>query len=311
MKVYSENRNIKPGVWADEILDSLALCTGNKDQPLNPKKTTLTINPIDYFEKLTLSIIPLEKIELPKDKNPDQLEVVVWTYRKASTERENLLLIKEKLSNILEMERIDLPSLSYQEVGRMSFFIRIAIIEKSLKPDFPPFIAGEKLFYINFDLNEFPTVFCKFSERRWPNALWHIDIAAQSPLEYLYSDEDPRVIIYLNEDVPDLVMLTKSSAARNTEYKAAHFILINWLYFDVAARLSQWVLDKLPKEELNFPEFEVDSIGYIVLSTLKKIFNCENFHDLKSMYDDDNQSFLMDLQAALKLSEGIKLRGDL
>lgn len=310
MPEYSEKRDIKPGVWADGMLKSLALQVEGQDETPNPKKTTMLLDPLDFGEKLKLHLVFTNPIEIPSGKNIKELEFTVWMFRKSGTERQNKMIYKEKLPIVKDEERIKLPSLVDEEIGR-AFNLRIGILEKSENPELPSFIAGEKIFRIAFALSEFPTRYCKFSEMGWPKAIWSLEIYVDDPEEPLYSEQEPNLIVNLNEDFPEFVRLTKTSAARSPELKASHIILMNLMYYDVVLQLSDWVLQHIIKNDSGIPDYEVDSIGFIVMHSLKKFLKCKNLSEVVDLYKTDSTIFQMLLQEATKLSESFKPRSDI
>lgn len=310
MAEYSEKRDIKPGVWADDMLKSLALEIEGQDEPLNPKKTTMLLEPLDFGEKLKPCLAFTNPIEVPSGKKIKELEFAVWMFRKSGTERHNKMIYKEKLLKIKDDKLIKLPPLITEEIGR-AFNLRIGILEKAKNPELPSFIAGEKIFRIAFELTEFPTRYCKFSEMRWPKAIWNVEIYVDDPEEPLYTEQEPNLIVNLNEDFPEFVRLTKTSAARNPELKAAHIILMNLIYYEVVLQLCDWVLQHIIKNDSRIPDYEVDSIGFIVLHSLKRSLKFKNLSELVDLYKTDDTRFKMLLQEATKLSNSFKARSDI
>lgn len=309
MAEYTEKRDIKPGVWADNMLESLALQVEGRDESPNPRKTTILLEPLDFDDKLKLHLVFTNPIEVPSEKKIKELEFAVWMYRKSGTERRNKMIFKERLLKIIDKKLIKLPWLTTEEVGRMYFNLRIGILEKTENPTLPPFIAGEKIFRTVFLLSEFPTRYYKFSEMGWPKAIWSLEINVDDPEEPLYTELDPNVIVNLNEDFPEFVRLTKTSAARSSDLKAPHIILMNLMYYNVVLKLSDWVLQYIIKLDSGIPDFEVDSIGYIVLHSLKRFLKCGHQSEVIDLYKSDYPKFQMLLQEATKLSESFKPRG--
>ncbi len=310
MPEYSEKRDIKPGVWADSMLKSMALQVEGQDETPNPKKTTVLLELLDFGEKLKLNLVFTNPIEVPSGKNISEHEFAVWMFRKSGTERQNKMIYKEKMPIIKDEEKIKLPSFANEDIGR-AFNLRIGILEKTENPVLPFFISGEKIFRIAFALSEFPTRYCKFSEMGWPKAIWSLEIYVDDPEEPLYTEQEPNLIVNLNKDIPEFVRLTKTSAARSPELKASHIILMNLLFYDVILKLSDWVLRHIIKNDNEIPDYEVDSIGFIVMHSLKKFLKCKNLSEVVDLYKTNYSGFQMRLQEATKLSESFKLRSNI
>jgi len=310
MAEYSEKRDIKPGVWADDMLKSLALLVEGEDKSPNPKKTTMLLEPLEFGEKLRLHLVFTNPIEVPAEKKIKELEFAVWMFRKSGTERQNKMIYKEKFQKVKDDELVKLPPLTADEIGR-AFNLRVGILEKAENPDLPSFISGEKIFRIAFELSEFPTQYRKFSEMEWPKAIWNLEINVEDPEEPLYTEQEPNLIVNLNEDFPEFVRLTKTSAARNPELKASHIILMNLIYNDIIFKLSDWVLKNIIKNNGEMPDYEVDSIGFIVMQSLKKFLKCKDLSEVVDLYKNDPTMFQMLLQEATKISESFKPRSDI
>lgn len=311
MKIFSEKRDIKPGVWGDSILESLAIQVEGKDDPVNPAKKSFLLESLEFGDVLDLNLIFTDSIEIPTDKNTESLHFAVWMYRKSGTERNNKLIFKKNFSKIDHTRQIKLPSIKFEDAGRTYFNLRVGILEKASNPDLPPFIAGEKIFRIVFEPSSFPTSYCKFTDMNFPaKAIWNLGIDVDDPEEPLYTDQGENVMVYLNEEFPDFVRLTRSSAARNPELKVSHRILMDLLHYEIVLQLSEWVLNFVTKKK-DSTEFDEDSIGYIVLNALKKFLKCGNHSEIIDLYNDDSARFRMLLQEATKLSDSFKLRSNL
>lgn len=304
MVFFTETRIVKQAYWADEIVKYLAIQTEDNEEELDPIKTKIVLNPSETDDKIRL-VMSFCQPPLNKYKK-NNIELAAWLFSSVGTERNNELIFKQNFQKIDFGKKIIIPPINAEKFGYSRFKLRIGIIKEATKSNFPPMIISDKIFTFSTTINEFPTGFCSFSEKKWPNGVWYLEIKGDPTDDFYLNDGSPNITIWFNQDFANVVKLLSVSSRRDPQLKTAHLVLVNTIVLNTIYLLSQWIFKAIDEnliQEDDILENE-DSIGYKVLKIIMKLLECDQ-KELIEKWQESHTIFLVELQQAFKLSKQI------
>lgn len=304
-RIYRERRVVRsPFVVADHLLESAAVKLEDEQvyDPASTAKQLSKLTPGEDFS-CSLRIETMSDFKLPE---MDSLKLAVWTYSSSGTARQNKLHSTYKLSEVSDRKILNIHIPGQEFLGQ-EFGLRIAVLKPAIDSR-PPLIIGDKVFNFRIDHPElFPTRYESFSRSGYPSgAIWRLNIEADDPEENLIriNDGRPNIELILNNDIDGFVSLTRDAAKRNSETRQAHRVLIKTIATGAFRDLCEWVLSyekNIDRSELG-AELDENSIGYAVLSILKKQLKLDCFEDVVSDWKADEEGrFQTKVQEILKI----------